>query len=114
VASPPTATAAPVIAGSTWYSNGIQTASGPAGTVVQAYAVGTVQLVPYTLVLATAGCRDVVAVLNESTVYAGVSGLIGKVRGTIPPGTPAGSYTVCFRNLTGPPTATGALPFTVT
>ena len=104
----------PVIAGSTWYSNGSQTASGPAGTVVAAYAVNAVQLVPYTLVLATAGCRTIVAVLNDTTLYAGPSGLIGKVRGTIPPGTGPGSYAVCFRNLTGPPTATGGLTFTVT
>ncbi|HEX7277225.1 MAG TPA: cellulase family glycosylhydrolase [Acidimicrobiales bacterium] len=113
VGSPPTPTR-PVIAGSGWYSDGTRTASGPAGAVVQVYAVNAVQLVPYTLILGTAGCVDVVAVLNDATMYAGPSGLIGKVRGTIPLGTAPGSYAVCFRNLTGPRTATGGLTFTVT
>lgn len=105
---------AAVIAGSGWYSDGTRTASGPAGTIVQAFAANAVQLVPYTLVLATAGCRNVVAVLNGVTLYAGLSGLIGRVLGTIPLGTAPGVYDVCFRNLTGPPTATGGLTFTVT
>ena len=113
VASSPTSSR-PVIAGSAWYSDGTQTASGTAGAVVQVYAVNAVQLVPYKLVLATAACVDVVGVLNDMTLYAGPSGLIGRVRGTIPPGTAPGSYVVCFRNLTGPPTATGGLTFTVT
>jgi hypothetical protein len=105
---------APVIAGSAWYSNGTRTASGPPGTVVQVYAVNTIELVPYRLVLATAGCSNVVAVLNDATLYAGASGLIGKVRATIPAGTLPGSYVICFRNLVAPLTATGNLSFTVT
>jgi hypothetical protein len=103
-----------VIAGSAWYSDGSRSASGPAGTGVQVYAVNAVQGVPYKLVLATDGCRSVVATLNESTLNAGLSGLIGKVRGTVPLGTAPGAYVICFRNLTGPLTATGGLSFTVT
>jgi hypothetical protein len=104
---------APVIAGTGWYSNGTQAASGRAGTVVRVYAVNAAQKVPYKLVLATEGCSAVVAVLNEATLYAGPSGLIGTTRGTIPPLTLPGDYAVCFRNLEGPPTATGGLRFTV-
>ncbi len=112
-ASPPTSTK-PAIAGSAWYANGTNTASGPAGAAVQAYAVKAVQNVPFRLVLATAGCTNTVAALNQTTLYAGPSGLIGKVRGVIPLGTSPGSYVVCFRSLSGPPTATGGLTFTVT
>ena len=113
-AASPSISLKPVIAGSAWYSDGSRTASGTAGAVMQVYAVNAVQHVPYRLVLATAGCADVVAVLNGATLYAGVSGLIGRVRGTVPAGTAPGSYAVCFRNLTGPPTATSGLTFTVT
>ena len=109
-----TASARPVIAGSGWYSDGTHAASGPGGSVIQVYAVNTVQLVPYNLVLATAGCAEIVATLNETTLYSGPSGLIGRVRGTIPVGTAPATYSVCFRNVTGPPTATGGLTFTVT
>jgi hypothetical protein len=105
---------APVVAGSAWYSSGARTASGPPGTAVQVYAVNALELVPYRLVLATAGCSNVVAILSEATLYAGTSGLIGKVRATIPAVTLPGAYVICFRNLTGPLTATAGVSFTVT
>ena len=38
---------------------------------------------------------------------------IGTVRGTIPPGTPAGTYWICFQHTAGA-TATGVVSFTVT
>jgi hypothetical protein len=105
--------AAPVIGGSTWYTDGTRTASGPPGTVVSAYATGAMQNVPYRLVLATAGCNTVAGALNPATVYAGPSGLIGRVQGTIPSGLPPGAYTVCFRNAAGPSTATAGAAFNV-
>jgi hypothetical protein len=104
---------APVIAGSTWYADGSKSRSGPAGTAVTAYAVGGIQDVPYQLVLANGGnCANTVAVLNATTVQAGPSGVIGRVRGTVPAGTPPGTYDICFRH-GGGATATGAVGFIV-
>ena len=105
--------AAPTIAGSTWYADGTKTKAGPAGTPVTLYAVGALELVPYQLVLASGGnCATTVAVLNAATVQAGPSGLIGRVRGTIPVGTPPGTYDICFRHAGGT-TATGVVGFVV-
>jgi hypothetical protein len=99
---------APVIAGSTWYAEGTKSQTAPAGAAVTAYAVGGLQGVPYQLVLAGAGnCADTVAVLNAATVQAGPSGVIGRVRGTVPAGTPPGTYSICFRHVGGT-TATGS------
>ena len=61
----------------------------------------------------TPACADLVAYLTPTTVVAGPNGLIGTVRGTIPPGTPAGMYWICFRHTAGA-TATGVVSFTVT
>lgn len=109
VAPPPP----PVIAGSTWHSDGSKSRSGPAGSEVVAYAVGGLQGVPYRLVLGSAGdCATTVAVLNTNLVRAGPSGLIGTVRGLIPLGTPPGTYSVCFRH-DGGTTATGVVTFVV-
>lgn len=107
-------TAPPVIAGSTWYSNGTRVAAGPAGTVVRAYAVGAIQHVPYRLVLGTAGCAGIVAVLIPTVVFASSNGIIGRVQGTIPSGIAPGAYTVCFRNESPPLTATGVATFDLT
>ena len=106
--------APPVISGSTWYSNGTRVASAPAGTGVQAYAVGAVANVPYRLVLGTAACAEVVAVLNQATVFASSTGLIGRVQGAIPSGVAPGSYALCFRSSSGPLTATGVATFNLT
>ena len=104
----------PVIDGSTWYSSGAKARSGPAGSTVALYAVGATPGVPYRLVLSrTSACADLVAFPNPTTVSAGPNGLIGTVRGTIPAGTPAGKYTICFRHTAGA-TATGVVTFTVT
>jgi YVTN family beta-propeller protein len=103
----------PVIDGSTWFSSGAKSRSGPAGSTVALYAVGAAPGVPYRLVLSrTPACADLVAYLNPTTVVAGPNGLIGTVRGTIPAGTPAGTYWVCFRHTAGA-TATGVVSFTV-
>ena len=105
----------PVISGQTWYSNGAKALSAPAGSTVSLYAVGAAEGVPYQLTLSRPSdwpCLHRVAILNPTTVVAGPTGLIGRVRGTIPPGTPAGSYTICFRH-TGGLTATGLVTLTV-
>ena len=106
----------PVISGQTWYSSGAKSSSGPAGSTVSLYAVGALPGVPYQLTLSSPSdwpCLHRVAVLNPTTVASGANGVIGRVRGTIPPGTPAGDYTICFRH-TGGTTATGVVTFTVT
>ena len=106
----------PVIAGQTWYSSGAKAGSGPPGTTVSLYAAGALEGVPYQLTLSRPSdwpCLHRVAILNPATVVAGPNGLIGRVRGTIPPGTPAGNYTICFRH-PGGLTATGPVTFTVT
>ena len=103
----------PVISGQTWFSTGAKSRTGPAGSPVAAYAVGASQGVPYQLVLSrTSACADLVSVLNPTTVTAGPTGLLGTVRGTIPAGTPAGTYWICFRHTAGA-TATGVVTFTV-
>lgn len=105
---------APVIAGSTWFTSGAKARSGPAGSPVAAYAVGAIPGVPYRLVLSrTSACADTVAVVNPVVVVPGSNHLIGAVRGTIPAGTPAGTYWLCFRQTAGG-TATGVVSFTVT
>ena len=103
----------PVIGGSTWYSSGAKARSGPGGSTVALYAVGATPGVPYRLVLSrTSACADLVGFLNPTTVFAGPNGLIGTVRGTVPAGTPAGTYWVCFRHSAGA-TATGVVSLTV-
>lgn len=52
--------------------------------------------------------------LNPATLFAGPSGLLGRVQGTIPTGLTPGTYALCFRNSTGPPTATGGATFNLT
>ncbi|HWI03661.1 MAG TPA: PQQ-dependent sugar dehydrogenase [Acidimicrobiales bacterium] len=107
-------TATPTIAGSTWYSDGTNAKTPTGGTVIRAYATNALENVPYKLVIGTAGCASVVAVLNETSVFAGSNGLLGRVTGTVPAGLPPGAYTVCFRNITGPATATGVVRLELT
>jgi hypothetical protein len=104
--------AAPTIAGSTWYSDGTKAKTGPAGAELAAYGVGGVQGLAYQLVLARDGCADTVAVLNANLVRPGPSGLIGRVRGAVPLGTPPGNYEICFRH-DGGMSATGVVTFVV-
>lgn len=106
--------ATPVIGGSTWFSDGTRTAAGTAGTLIRAYATNAIQNVPYKLVIGTANCGSVVAVLNETSVFAGANGVLGRVTGTVPAGLDPGTYTVCFRNITGPATATGVVRLDLT
>ena len=119
--SPPTtlpATGPAVVSGSTWYSDGSKTRSGPAGTQIQAYAVGALQTVPYRLVLGTGpsdrACASIVAVLNQATIFAGPSGLLGRTTATVPAGLVPGTYKLCFEDSsTGNFTGTGGATFTV-
>ena len=107
-----------VVAGSTWYSDGTKTQAGSPGALIAAYAVGALQNVPYHLVLgtgdATHACTTVLQVLNQTIVYAGPSGLIGRVSGTLQPGLAAGTYKLCFEDSSsGNVTGTGGATFTV-
>ena len=112
-----------VVAGSTWYSDGTRSKSGTVGTSIRAYATGAVQGVPYQLVLGNDGgdpghashaCMVAVDVLNTATVFAGPSGLIGTVRGTVHAGTPVGPYQLCFKDSSpSNSTGTGGATFTV-
>ena len=115
----PAAAPTAVVAGSTWYSDGTKAKSGPVGTVIQAYAVGALANVPYRLVLGTGSgtqaCATTVQVLNPTVVFAGPSGVIGRVRGTVQPGIAPGTYRLCFEDSsTGNYTGTGGATFTVT
>lgn len=108
-----------VVAGSTWYSTGANTRSGPVGTAVRAYAVGALQNVPYRLVLGTGpgdkACLNTVQVLNNTVVFAGPTGLIGAVTGTVQAGVAPGTYKLCFEDSSaGNYTGTGGATFTVT
>lgn len=112
-----------VVAGSTWYSDGSRTKSGPVGSTIRAYATGAVQNVPYQLVLGNDGgdpghanhaCMAAVDVLNPAVVFAGPNGLIGTVRGTVHAGTPLGTYQLCFKDSSvNNSTGTGGATFTV-
>jgi uncharacterized protein YkwD len=115
----PAAGATAVVSGSTWYSNGAKTRSGPVGTVIQAYAVGAIANVPYRLVLGTGSsdkaCATTVQVLNPTIVFAGSTGVIGRVSGTVQAGIAPGTYKLCFEDSsTGNFTGTGGATFTVT
>jgi hypothetical protein len=104
----------PIIAGSTWYSDGSNAKGGGPGTEVRAYAVGAFENLAYLMILATSGCTTQVAVLNPNTRFANSSGFISTTVGTIPSGVQQGTYVVCFKSTTGdPPTATGTVNFTV-
>jgi len=106
--------APPVINGSTWYSDGSNSTSGGVGTAVSVFGVGAFANVPYRMVLAAPGCGVVVAVLNPVLRYATTSGYLGRTVGTVPAGVPAGTYTACFKNASGSPTATGPVAFNAT
>lgn len=108
-----------VVSGSTWYSNGAKTRSGPVGTPIQAYAVGAIANVPYRLVLGTGpgdkACVTTVQVINPTVVFAGSTGVIGRVSGTVQAGIAPGTYKLCFEDSsTGNYTGTGGATFTVT
>jgi len=111
-----------VVAGSTWYSDGTRAKQGGVGTEIRAYATGAIQGVPYNLVLGGAGstghdshaCMVTFDTLNATNVFAGPTGIIGTVRGTVHPGTAAGVYQLCFKDSSiNNSTGTGGASFTV-
>ena len=112
-----------VAAGSTWYSDGTRSKSGPVGTSIRAYATGAFQGVPYHLVLGNDGgnpdhmshaCMATVDILNPAIVFAGPNQVIGTVRGTVHAGTPLGPYQLCFKDSSvNNSTGTGGATFTV-
>lgn len=111
-----------VVAGSTWYSDGTKSKSGPVGTPIRAYATGAIQGVPYNLVLGGAGstghdthaCMVTFDTLNPTNVFAGPNGIIGTVRGTVHAGTAPGQYQLCFKDSSpSNSTGTGGAFFTV-
>ncbi len=117
-ASPPVVTGPAVIRGTSWYADGTKAKFGFPGTQVSAYAVQALQDVPYRLVIGTGSnekaCEAIAQWVNPTVVYAGPSGLIGKVTGTIPGGTLPGNYKLCFEDSsTGNLTGTGGTTFTV-
>jgi hypothetical protein len=117
-ASPPVVTGPAVLRGTSWYSDGTTVKFGFPGTQVSAYAVQALQGVSYRLVLGTGAsdkaCEAIAQWVNPTVVYAGPSGLIGKVTGTIPAGTLPGTYKLCFEDASsGNLTGTGGTTFTV-
>ena len=109
------------VAGSTWYSDGTKSASGPSGTTIRAYATNAIAGVPYQLVTGRNGvnagqpCALDLVVVNSAVVLAGPSGLIGKVTGTV--NRLPGTYQVCFAQtdpVSGNRAVTGVVTFTVT
>ena len=108
------------VAGSTWFSDGTRSKSGPAGTTIAAHATNAMANIPYQLVTGRTGtiagqpcALDLVAV-NSVVVYAGPSGLIGRVTGTV--NRLPGTYQVCFAQtdpVSGTRAVTGVSTFTV-
>lgn len=116
--SPPVVTGPAVVAGSTWYSDGTKFKFGPPGTRISAYAVGALPGIPYRLVLGVGGsgtaCEAIAQWINPAVVIPGPSGLIGRVTGSVPAGTPPGAYKLCFEDSsTGNLTGTGGTTFIV-
>jgi hypothetical protein len=118
---PAAGTSTSTVAGSSWYSDGTKSASGPAGTTIRVYGTNALAGVPYQLVTGRNGVNpsqpcalDLVAV-NPAVVYAGPDGLIGRVTGTV--NRLPGAYQVCFAQIdpvTGNRAVTGIVNFTVT
>lgn len=116
--SPPVVTGPATVQGSSWYSDGTKDKSGPPGTRITAYAVNVFPGVSYRLVLGLGSsgraCEAIAQWVNPTVVVAGQTGLIGRVTGTVPPGTLPGTYKLCFEDSsTGNFTGTGGTTFTV-
>jgi hypothetical protein len=119
--APGAGTTTSTVAGSSWYSDGTRSASGPTGTTIKVYATNAIAGVPFELVTGRNGVNpsqpcalDLVAV-NTAVVYAGSNGLIGRVSGTV--NRLPGTYQVCFAQIdpvSGSRAVTGIVTFTVT
>ena len=119
--TPPAGTTTSTVAGSAWFSDGTRSASGAAGTTISVYATNALAGVPYQLVTGRNGvnpaqpCALDLVVVNAAVVYAGTTGLIGRVTGTV--NRLPGTYQVCFAQtdpVTGSRAVTGVVTFTVT
>ena len=116
--SPPVVTGPATVQGSTWYSDGTKAKAGPPGTRITAYAANAFSGVPYRLVLGHGAgdkaCEAPAQWINPTIVFAGPTGLIGRVTGTVPLDTLPGTYKLCFEDSsTGNVTGTGGATFTV-
>jgi hypothetical protein len=111
-----------VVAGSTWYSDGTRVKQGPPGTQITARATGAMTGIPYHLVIGDMGtepghsthaCMRTLQVINPAILFAGPSGLIGNVTGTVTYSVP-GTYQLCFKDSSpNNSTGTGGASFTV-
>lgn len=109
--------------GSTWYADGTQQKSGPAGTSISAYATGAFTNLAYTLVLgdqgsqpghATHACMNTVQVLNPTARFANSRGFIGTTVGSVAAGITPSVYQLCFKdNSVANSTGTAGATFTV-
>ncbi|HUR23662.1 MAG TPA: hypothetical protein VMZ73_07300 [Acidimicrobiales bacterium] len=118
---PGAGTTTSTVAGSSWYSDGTRSASGPSGTSIKVYATNGLANVPYQLVTGRNGvnagqpCALDLVVANAAVVYAGSNGVIGRVTGTV--NRLPGTYQVCFAQIdpvSGSRAVTGVVSFTVT
>jgi hypothetical protein len=109
------------VAGNAWYSDGTRSASGPSGKTISVYATNAIASVPYLLVSGRNGvnpsqpCALDLVVINPTVVYAGPTGIIGRVSGTV--NRLPGNYQVCFAQAdpaAGNRAVTGVVNFTVT
>jgi hypothetical protein len=119
--APAPGTPGSVVAGSTWFSDGTRSKSGPAGTTISARATNALANVPYQLVTgrsapnAAQPCALDLVPVNTAVLYAGPTGLIGQVTGTV--NRLPGAYQVCFAQtdpVSGSRAVTGVSTFTVT
>lgn len=119
--APGAGTSTSTVAGNAWYSDGTRSASGPAGKTITVYATNAIASVPYLLVTGRNGvnpsqpCALDLVVVNPTVVYAGPTGLIGRVSGTV--NRLPGKYQVCFAQAdpaAGNRAVTGVVNFTVT
>lgn len=117
---PPPGTPSIAIAGGTWYSDGTNERSGPAGTTVRAFAVGAFPDVPYQLVTGRDGglpgspCRADLVPVNVATRYADRTGFLSMTVGAV--NRLPGTYQICFVQLdplSGPRAVTSGGSFTV-
>lgn len=111
---PTTPTSGTTVQGSTWYSDGSTSKSGPSGTSVSAYATGAIPNTSYKLVTGTNGCKTDLIAVNNNIRYANSSGLISTTAGLVNRG--VGTYDLCFADTSSatPATTTSVLSFAVT
>jgi glucose/arabinose dehydrogenase len=94
------------VTGFTWYADGSATASGPAGTVVTAYATGLRRSTTFVLVTTVAEadplrrCTRDPRPVNAALRFSNNAGFVGRTTGPID--RPPGQWDVCFKPVDGP------------